>query len=185
MDSELRLEKPKADFRDSCRGLVREFLESGEPLVPFPLTFPHDDFPAFLARLDACARGEGLPEGFVPHSTYWLVRNDVEVVGVSNLRHRLTDALRVEGGHIGYGVRPSARRRGFATHLLRHTLDRARAMGVSEVLLTCGKGNEASLRAILRNGGVYHSEDLVSSRGEVVQRYWIALECGLTSMECK
>ena len=85
-------------------------MDLGEALVPFPLAFENEDFSAFLGKLSACARGEGIPEGFVPHSTYWLVRDGSEVIGVSNLRHRLTKALRFEGGHIGYGVRPTARR---------------------------------------------------------------------------
>lgn len=118
----LVFEEPHAGLQDSYRDLIREFLERGEPPVPFPLKFPNEDFAAFLARLAACARGEGL---LVPHSTYWLV-SDGAVVGVSNLRHKLTDALRREGGNIGYGVCPSARRQGFATELVRRTLERAR-----------------------------------------------------------
>ena len=75
-----------------------------------PPQFSQRDFAAFLARLAACSRGEGLPPGYVPHTTFWLAWRG-EVVGVANLRHALTDSLRREGGHIGYGVRPTARRR--------------------------------------------------------------------------
>jgi len=170
----LNFESPHFELRDSYRDLIREFRDSGEPLVPFPLAFPNEDFPSFLNRLAACSRGEGLPIGFVPHSTYWLVSDGV-VVGVANLRHSLTDALRREGGNIGYGVRPSARRRGFAHELVKRTLARARGLGMSEVLLTCGKLNIASVRTILRNGGIFVSEEFLPERGEVVQRYRIAL----------
>lgn len=170
--SRLRFEKPHAGLQDSYRGLVDEFLERGEDLVPFPLGFAHDDFDAFLAQLDACSRGEGLAEGWVPHTTYWLVRDD-EVVGVSNLRHTLTDRLRREGGHIGYGVRPSARRFGFATELLRHTLVEARHHGISEALLTCAKENVGSARAILNNGGVLVSEEYLDEEAVLIQRYLI------------
>jgi predicted acetyltransferase len=166
MDPVLRFEEPHAGLQDSYRSLVREFIDRGEPLVPFTLAFPNEDFSAFLDRLSACAKGRGIPVGFVPHTTYWLVRDGSEVVGVSNLRHRLTEALRIEGGHIGYGVRPTARRCGFATQLLRHTLARARDLGVVEAWLTCAKTNEASIRTILRNGGVFVSEDFVPTRGE-------------------
>ncbi|MEO7817839.1 MAG: GNAT family N-acetyltransferase, partial [Actinomycetota bacterium] len=149
-----------------------EFLRKGEPLVPFTLSFPNDDFPAFLGRLSACSRGEGISPDFVAHSTYWLV-NDDEVVGVSNLRHTLTEALLREGGNIGYGVRPSARRRGFATELLRRTIGKARELGLNEAWLTCAKSNEASIRTILKNGGVFVSEAFLSERNEIVQRYRI------------
>jgi predicted acetyltransferase len=173
MDSSLRVEDPHAGLAESYRGLVREFLDRGEPLVPFTLSFPNEDFAGFLDLLSACARGQGLPPGFVPHSTYWLVRDGSDVVGVSNLRHRLTDALRIAGGHIGYGVRPTARRQGCATYLLRETLGRARAMGIDETLLTCASNNQASIQTILRNGGVLVSEEFIPERNEVVQRYRI------------
>ena len=167
-------EEPHAGLRDSYRELVREFRSADEPLIPFPLSFPNEKFPEFLARLAGCARGEGLPAGFVPHTTYWLACRG-EVVGVSNLRHALTASLLREGGNIGYGVRPSARRRGYAGEILRRTLIRARDMGLSKVLLTCGKNNIASVRTILGNGGVLDSEEFLPERDEVVQRYWIDL----------
>lgn len=175
----LRFEEPHEGLQDSYRDLVREFREANEVLIPFPLGFPNDDFPSFVRRLAACARGEGPPSESgsrfsVPHSTWWLVSDGV-VVGVTNLRHTLTDALRHDGGHIGYGVRPTARRRGFAGELLRGTLARARDLGLSKVLLTCDKANIASARTICRGGGVFSSEEFLPTRGAVIQRYWIDL----------
>jgi len=172
---DLRLEAPSVARADSYRELVRDFLVHGEPLVPFTLEFAHADFAALVERLAACARGEGLPAGFVPHSTFWLVRGGQDVVGVSNLRHALTPALRIEGGNIGYGVRPRERRRGYAKALLRGTLGRARAAGLERALLTCAKANAASVATIIHCGGVFESEEFIASRGEIVQRYWIDL----------
>jgi predicted acetyltransferase len=169
-----RFERPQPALADSYRAMVAEFTARGEALIPFPLAFENTDFAAFVAKLDDCSRGVGLPEGFVPNSTFWLVDDD-EVVAVSNLRHRLTHNLRIEGGNIGYGVRPSARRRGHATELLRRTLDEARAVGLAEALLTCAKANAGSVATIVRCGGKLDSEEFIPTRGEVVQRYWIAL----------
>jgi predicted acetyltransferase len=168
-------EKPNAGRAASYRALVREFAERGEPPVPFPLSFAHEDFDTFLAQLAACERGEGIPEGFVPHTTYWLVDDAGEVVAVSNLRHRLNEKLRVEGGHIGYGVRPSARRRGHATELLKRTLTEARVLGVREALVTCAKENAGSVATIVNCGGRLQSEEYIEARGEIVQRYLIDL----------
>lgn len=167
-------ERPHGERVESYTSLVREFVERGEDLIPFPLQFEHHDFDAFLRGLEGCRRGEGLAEGFVANSTFWLVADD-EVVAVSNLRHELTDSLRREGGHIGYGVRPSARGRGHATTLLRHTLEEARALGIREVLLTCSKENEPSARTIIKCGGRLDSEEWILARAEVIQRYWISL----------
>jgi len=163
--------QPSATFRDSYRALVAEFSTKDEELIPFTLKFSHEDFDAMLERLASCSRGVGIPAGFVPHSTFWLVRDSTEVVGVSNLRHALTPALRREGGNIGYGVRPSARGFGFATELLRLTLQRANEIGLISALITCSKLNRASVQVILRNGGVLESEEFLSDRGEIVQRY--------------
>lgn len=166
-------EEPHGGLADSYRALVREFSSAGEPLVPFVLAFPAEDFDHFLERIAGCARGEGLPPGFVPHSTYWLV-DDGEVVAVSNLRHELTDALRRRGGNIGYGVRPSARRHGFATLILERTLERAWQRGLREAVLTCAKSNVGSVRAIEHNGGELVAEAFVPERGELVQVWRIA-----------
>jgi predicted acetyltransferase len=146
----------------------------GEKLVPFTLSFPTDPFSDFLEKLAACSRGEGIPANFVPHSTYWLV-DGAEVIGVSNIRHRLTDALKREGGSIGYGIRPSQRQRGFAHVLLEQSLRRARILGLPEAWLTCAKANVASIRTIVRNGGSFVSEEYLEPRGEIVQRYRIDL----------
>ena len=97
MSQELKLVQPSFAYCDSYRNLVAEVTAAGEKYVPFVLAFEHDDFVAFLARLDACAHGIDLPNGFVAHSTYWLVRGQNEVVGVSNIRHSLTAALRHDG----------------------------------------------------------------------------------------
>ena len=175
MGPSLVVEEPNVKREGSYRSLVQEFVDRGERLIPFVLELPNDDFPGLVGRLSAFSRGESLPEGFVPHSTLWLVRDDADIVGVSNFRHKLTDNLRREGGHIGYGIRPSVRGLGYATTLLAHTLARAEEMGLAEVLLTCAKANVASVRTIIRNGGVLISEEFIPERGEIVQRYTVSL----------
>ncbi len=94
---------------------------------------------------------------------------------MSNLRHQLNDKLLVEGGHIGYGVRPNARGRGLGRELLRLTLAEAARLGIERVLLTCAKDNPASSGVIEANGGQLESEAFVEARGKVVQRWWIDL----------
>lgn len=169
----LELVRPALELADAYRALVAEFEAAGESLIPFPLSFAHTDFPALLQQLANCERGIDIPAHFIAHSSHWLVRGGTELVAVSNLRHGLTPALRVEGGHIGYGVRPSARGAGAATEILRQTLHQAGARGIGPALLTCARRNVASARTIVCNRGVLESEEFVAQRGEVVQRYWV------------
>jgi predicted acetyltransferase len=169
----IELVRPTAALESSYRGHVAEFVDRVEPLIPFPIGFDPSDFSALLKKLDDCSRGVGIPEGLAAHSTFWLVRDGTEVVGVSSLRHFLTPKLLREGGNIGYGIRPSARGQGLGTEILRRTLDRAAAIGLNEALVTCDKANVASARVILRNGGVLDSEIFLEERGVLLQRYWI------------
>jgi len=171
---------PGKKLEHSYRSLIEEFTSRGEKLVPFTLSFEYKRFDELLKTLSDNSRGIGIPDGFVANSSFWLVRDESEIVGVSNLRHELTSALRLEGGHIGFGIRPSLRRKGFGAQILRQTLLRAKSLGLKRVLLTCGKGNIASANVILANGGVLDSEAFYPPRNEVLQKYWIDLEASAT-----
>lgn len=113
-----------------------------------------------------------LADGRVPCTYRWIVE-DGRVLGGIALRHELDAALLHAGGHIGYGIRPSARRRGLATWALGRTLDRARALGLDRVLLVCADGNAGSARTIERSGGVL--EDVRQTGSGRARRYWVEL----------
>ncbi len=168
-----QLESPSLRLKDSYLSHVEEFRQRGDWPIPFVLKFPTDDFPAFLERLQQCALGSEIAQGYAPHETFWLVEDGVNVVGVSNLRLELNDNLRKDGGHIGYGIRPSARRRGLATLILKETLRKARERGITRALVTAEKGNIGSIKTILKNGGVFDSEELLPGYHDVMQRFWI------------
>ncbi|GAA0604943.1 GNAT family N-acetyltransferase [Kribbella sandramycini] len=113
-----------------------------------------------------------LPPGSVPATYWWIVEGD-EYLGAITLRHRLTDRLLEGGGHIGYGVRPSARGRGLAGWALGEILAHARGLGLGKVLVTCDDANPASARTIERNGGIL--EDVRETWLGRTRRYWITL----------
>lgn len=114
-----------------------------------------------IPRRLAFSRGEGLPPGYVPDTYYFLWQEGV-IVGLFKLRPQLNEQLRNGSGHMGYGIRPEHRRRGYATEGLRLALAQLKAMPAftdDEVRLSCSIGNEASLKVMLRNGGVIHRTD--------------------------
>lgn len=115
-------------------------------------------FAGYVEDLKAQARpGPALPERWVPSTTLWYAQDDT-YLGRLAIRHSLTEWLLNYGGHIGYDVRPTARRRGHATAMLREALPLARALGITSVLITCDTTNVASRKVIEACGGVLEDE---------------------------
>jgi predicted acetyltransferase len=171
----VRLVKPSADYRRQYVSFYKEWHSSGEDIVPWVVERDPADFGAMLDFLFSQDSEEKLTEDtWVPHSTYWLIDEREEVVGAVNIRHRLSPRLLNSGGHIGYGIRPSERRKGYATVLLALALDKTRELGLDKVLVVCDKGNTGSERTILKNGGRLESE-YTEDDGNIVRRFWIEL----------
>jgi predicted acetyltransferase len=157
-----------AEFRAEDRGQPGDESMLGRAIRSFGAHW-HEPagFAAYLAHLAADAREETpRPAGFVPSTELWWVSGDT-FLGRLSIRHRLTPRLLEWGGLIGYDMRPSARRRGHATAMLRAALPHARALGLDRVLLTCDDTNIASRRVIEKCGGVFEDQ-----RGERL-RFWI------------
>ena len=131
------------------------------------------DVAAFVRLCQDHAAGLNLPDGWVPQSMFWLVRDDECILGCSRIRHALTPFLSHEGGHIGFDIRPTERGRGFGTLLLRLTLEKARELGLEEVLITADEANVASWKVIERNGGRREEGQFSGTRGPF-RRYWIS-----------
>ncbi|WP_409344011.1 GNAT family N-acetyltransferase [Paenibacillus sp. MBLB4367] len=169
----VKLVEPAIDYKEEYLDMLAEWQAAGEKLVPFVLRMDASDFAGMVHELHGYRNGRNVPDTFVEHSTYWLVDDDAgKMLGAVNIRHRLNERLLHIGGHIGYGIRPSERRKGLATELLRLALEQAARMGLERVLLTCNKSNVGSAKTIVNNGGVLDSED-TDDQGVPIQRYWI------------
>jgi predicted acetyltransferase len=176
---------PSVRYHASFVDAVEEILDSSDddhyagltvipPVGSFPGEFYTLDqlrdpeaFAVYVARMGGGSDGDSwLPEGIVPASFYWWVEGET-YLGRLSIRHSLTQWLLDFGGHIGYVVRPSARRQGHATRMLAAALPIASSLGLDPVLLTCDDTNEPSRRVIEANGGVFEDQ-----RGEKL-RYWV------------
>jgi predicted acetyltransferase len=157
-----------------------EFLRAHRatsPEVPYFLHHYHDGMPfrRYLEVLTEQARGESLPPDHVPATFLFAFANEV-IVGRVSIRHRLNDFLLRVGGHIGYVVVPEFRRQGYATAILRQSLQIAHdKWGLHRILVTCDDDNIGSIRTIEKNGGIL--ENVVDGPGfdKPIRRYWIEL----------
>lgn len=147
--------------------------QAGSGLHPDDVVDTADGFEAWVRRLHREADTSVPPEQGRVHSSYFWIVEDGGYLGAIALRHVLNAFLLEAGGHIGYGVRPSARRRGLATWALAAVLPEAQALGLAEVLVTCDDTNTASRRVIEANGGVI--EDIRDTPLGRTRRYWISL----------
>ncbi len=128
-----------------------------------------EDFQYYLDNLDT---KENIDEGKVASTTLFCYDMDRKVfVGAVNIRHSLNEHLLQFGGHIGDGIRPDERRKGYATAMIGLALEECKKLGIGKVLMTCDKTNIGSAKSIINNGGILENE--VLEDGKIVQRYWI------------
>jgi predicted acetyltransferase len=167
----IHLIEPTLRLRNDFCSLAEEFSAEGSQQYEDAIR----DFKEFIQFCADEAAGRNLAPTRVQQSTFWLVRDDRKILGCSRLRHALNIFLEDFGGHIGYDIRPSERRRGYGTQILRLTLDKARHIGLGRVLVTADSSNTASWRVIEKNGGVLYSEAVSQHTGTLLRKYWITL----------
>lgn len=129
----------------------------------------------YIELTEEHARRKGLPQGWVPYATFWLI-DEGEFVGELHLRYELTNYLKNYGGHIGYTIRPSQRKKGYGKQLLALALPEIKALGYSRVLITCDETNIASKKIIEANGGAFYKGNEQGMNMPQKLLYWIDLD---------
>ncbi len=160
------------DHEAALSALLADFASVGETDVPGWFADPAWPWAKVVGDVNAWGRGERLPNGWSTCTTRFL-EEDGELLGLFNLRHELSEGLRRYGGHMGYAVRPSARRQGHATRLCRAGMSLGAELGIERFLLTCEPTNVGSVVVIERCGGVLEDEYFHEGLGRLVRRYWI------------
>lgn len=169
----LKLISPTINLEKQFRTMLQDWHSANEPLSPWSIGLDTFDFKKYVDSLLDASKGIGMGYLQVPHSSFWLIDENQNILATSNLRHNLNEKLWVTGGHIGYGVAPSERRKGCATKILELTILEAKKLGIKKVLVTCNKSNIGSAKSILKNGGEFWKETPMKNR--ITQYYWISL----------
>ncbi|MFB1081837.1 GNAT family N-acetyltransferase [Jeotgalibacillus sp. JSM ZJ347] len=168
----VQLVKPNLITEESYRDYIKEWQTSGEEIIPNASMPVEMGFDEQVENWRNEEQGIGLPEGWVSSSLFFLINQEEKILGAAHIRHKLTERLSQYGGHIGYGVRPYERKKGYATEILKLSLKEARKLGINEVLITCNDDNPGSYKTIEANGGLRDPQD-ADENGILIRRYWI------------
>lgn len=168
----LKLVLPEEKYKAQILDFKREFVENGEVICGGAELESVNSFEEWLSSVRDRRNADNLPAHLVPATVFLAVlERPCEVVGIIDLRHRLNDRLLSFGGNLGYSIRKSRRRQGFAVQMLRLALDEAAAMNIQKALVTCSRANLASAKTIIKCGGILENE--IQGEGRITQRYWI------------
>lgn len=173
---EFVLIRPTEEYAPQLAAYRQEFLDADGSMDGCGPLRRFEDPAAYIQLCRDYEDPEKVPGDLVPATQLLFIRkSDSRLVGMLQVRHRFNDFLEQYAGHIGYSVRPSERRRGYAREMLRMALPFCRELGLDRVLISCIDGNIASERTILANGGVYESTVHEPTGDRDLKRFWITL----------
>ena len=151
---------------------IKEWEDSGEKIVPMASARAEVSFDDFLKRMRERETDEIREKGLVPATLYFLVDEKNKICGALDIRHELNEYLEKFGGHIGYGVAPSERKKGYGKIQLKLGLEKAKKIGLKKVLITCDDNNIGSAKTIEACGGIYN-DTLADAEANRIKRYFV------------
>ena len=167
----VRLVLPAMEYRESALDYIRAFRERGEEVHgsgSLDRFLRESTFEAWLEKIAADLAHDP------PQPTYFCLREaDGCVVGMVNIRPVFSEFILTEAGHVGYSVRPTERRKGYASFMLSEAVKVCQAAGVRDVVITCEAGNAASAGVIVKCGGALDAEFYSQRFEETIRRYII------------
>ena len=170
----IKLILPSEEYLDQVWAYRQECLDAGSSMDGCGPLRSNEGPEQWLADIRSYADPAAVPEGQVQATQFLAVReSDGRLVGMTQVRHYFNEYLEKYAGHIGYSVRPSERRKGYAKEMLRLALPFCKSVGLDRVLIACEPGNPASRRTILANGGVYECTVREPGKNIDLERYWI------------
>ena len=173
---EFILIRPTIEYACQIAQYRQEFLDAGDSMDGTGPLRRIKDPDEYIKTCEEYEDKQTVPSHLVPATQLMLVRKaDNKVLGFLQIRHEFNDYLSQFGGHIGYSVRPSERRKGYAKEMLKMALPYCREIGIDKVLITCIDGNIGCEKTILANGGVYESTVHEPYDNKDLKRFWITL----------
>lgn len=170
---ELYFRKPDLSMKALTMEYKNEHFNNGEKELHGSALLDSLEYEDWFELTEENSKEETVHENWVVSDTYFVVRKpDSRIIGMVDIRHYLNGFLAQVGGHIGYGVRPSERKKGYGTEILRMALDHAKGLGLHRVMLGCFKDNKPSSKTILSCGGKKEREFSYQD-GKIVEIYWI------------
>ena len=173
----IKFVRPCKELESEALAYRREHFDCGEMIINGSSLFDKtESYNEWLLHVERYSDKKTVADDWVPGSVFFGVREiDKKIIGVIDIRHELNDFLREYGGHIGYAVRPSERRKGYATEMLRLALNYCRNLGLDKVMVGCYKDNMPSVRTIEKCGGALEKEiTYLDGKQELI--FWIDIE---------
>ncbi len=168
----ITLRRPVKEYETEAIAFKQEFIDNGETTINGSELFDQmDSYDDWLKSVQDNASSDTVNPSWVVTDTYFAFDEKDRIIGIIDLRHELNDFLK-DFGNSGYSVRPTERRKGYATQMLRLILERAHQIGMEKIQLSVERSNEASVKTILKNGGKY--ERSFTFEGEEADVYMIS-----------
>lgn len=151
----IKLIRPTIDIKEKALAYRQEHFDNGEMIINgSELLDKTESYEKWLISVTNNMSIDTVNPTWVVTDTFFAVDENDRIVGIIDLRHTLNDFLK-DFGNSGYSVRPSERRKGYATEMLKQILDVARNVGLQEIHLSVERENTPSVKTIIKNGGVY------------------------------
>ena len=170
----IRLVRPNMTLKTQYEEMMDEWLAYGGRLNPGALQNNGSSFETWLQWMDDDAHENTCPPESTPQTMYFAVRDDNKLVGAVTVRHKLNEQTNNSsgGGHVGFGVRPTERRKGYAKEILRLALKELAERGIKDVMINCASDNISSEKTILACGATFQDE-VMNDKDERAKRFWI------------